>query len=254
LRRIADAADKHEVPMVKITGGQRIDLLGVRKQDLPAIWRDLGMTSGFAYSKAVRTVKTCVGTDFCRYGLGDSIALGIEMEKSWEGLHTPHKVKSGVSGCPRNCAEATVKDIGVVALEDAWQVRIGGAAGGSVREGDVLCTVKTRAEALRATTTFLQYYREHAEYKERTYDFVPRVGLDKVREAVLGEESSAGLLERLRIAKAATRDPWLERDDPYHPRQFGDLETLGPPADADEAPEDDDEPSLVGPPPDGRLR
>jgi nitrite reductase (NADH) large subunit len=249
LRRIADAADKYEVPMVKITGGQRIDLLGVRKQDLPAIWRDLGMTSGFAYSKAVRTVKTCVGTDFCRYGLGDSIGLGIEMEKTWEGLHTPHKVKSGVSGCPRNCAEATVKDIGVIALEGAWQVRVGGAAGGSVREGDVLCTVETRAEALRATTAFLQYYREHAEYKERTYDFVPRIGLDKVREAVLGEESSAGLLERLRIAKAATRDPWLERDAPYHPRQFDDLADLDSPGDADEAPEDDEEPSLVGPPP-----
>jgi nitrite reductase (NADH) large subunit len=248
LRRIADAADKYQVPMVKVTGGQRIDLLGVRKQDLPEIWRDLGMTSGFAYSKAVRTVKTCVGTDFCRYGLGDSIALGIEMEKAWEGLHTPHKVKSGVSGCPRNCAEATVKDIGVVALEDAWQVRVGGAAGGSVREGDVLCTVKTRAEALRATTAFLQYYREHAEYKERTYDFVPRIGLDEVRAAVLGEESSAALIERLRIAKAATRDPWLERDAPYHPRQFGDLDDPRSPADADEVDDEDDEPSLVGPP------
>jgi len=252
LRRIADAADKYDVPMVKVTGGQRIDLLGVRKQDLPAIWRDLGMTSGFAYSKAVRTVKTCVGTDFCRYGLGDSIALGIEMEKTWEGLHTPHKVKSGVSGCPRNCAEATVKDIGVVALEGAWQVRIGGAAGGSVREGDVLCTVKTRAEALRVTTAFLQYYRENAEYKERTYDFVPRVGLDQVREVVLGERSSAALLERLRIAKAATRDPWLERDAPYHPRQFDDLEDPNSPADNDEALEDDDGPSLVGPPREGR--
>jgi nitrite reductase (NADH) large subunit len=249
LRRIADAADKYQVPMVKVTGGQRLDLLGVRKQDLPAIWRDLGMTSGFAYSKAVRTVKTCVGTDFCRYGLGDSIALGIEMEKAWEGLHTPHKVKSGVSGCPRNCAEATVKDIGVVAHEGAWQVRIGGAAGGTVREGDVLCTVKTRAEALRATTAFLQYYREHAEYKERTYDFVPRVGLDTVREAVTGEDSSAGLLERLRIAKAATRDPWLERDAPYHPRQFDDLDNLDSPADADDGPDEDEEPSLVGPPP-----
>jgi nitrite reductase (NADH) large subunit len=252
LRRIADAADKYEVPMVKVTGGQRIDLLGVRKQDLPAIWRDLGMTSGFAYSKAVRTVKTCVGTDFCRYGLGDSIALGIEMEKAWEGLHTPHKVKSGVSGCPRNCAEATVKDIGVVALEDAWQVRVGGAAGGSVREGDVLCTVKTRAQALRATTAFLQYYREHAEYKERTYDFVPRMGLEEVRGAVLGEESSAALIERLRIAKAATRDPWLERDAPYHPRQFDDLDDAQSPGDAEEALEEDDEPSLVGPPSDGR--
>ena len=235
LRRIADVAEKYEVPMVKVTGGQRLDLLGVRKQDLPAIWRELGMPSGHAYSKAIRTVKTCVGTDFCRYGLGDSIGLGIEMEKAWEGLHTPHKVKSGVSGCPRNCAEATVKDIGCVAVEGGWQVRAGGAAGGNVREADVLATVTTRAEALRVATTFLQFYRENAEYKERTYDFIPRIGLEKVREVVLDEERGAALRERLRIAKAATRDPWLERDEPYHPRQFHDLD-------------DEPEPALVGPP------
>jgi nitrite reductase (NADH) large subunit len=229
LRRIADAAERYDVPMVKVTGGQRIDLLGVRKQDLPAIWRDLDMPSGHAYAKAVRTVKTCVGSDFCRFGLGDSISLGIEMERAWEGLHTPHKVKSGVSGCPRNCAEATVKDIGVVAVEGGWQVRVGGAAGGNVREADVLCTVETRAEALRVCTTFLQYYRENADYKERTYDFVPRVGLETIREAVLGEETGAALRERLRIAKAAARDPWLERDEPYHPRQFTDLDVVPAP-------------------------
>jgi nitrite reductase (NADH) large subunit len=238
LRRIADVADRYDVPMVKVTGGQRLDLLGVRKQDLPGIWRDLGMPSGHAYAKAVRTVKTCVGTDFCRFGLGDSIALGIEMEKAWEGLHTPHKVKSGVSGCPRNCAEATVKDIGCVAVEGGWQVRAGGAAGGNVREADVIATVTTRAEALRVATTFLQYYRENADYRERTYDFIPRIGLETVREIVLGEESGAALRERLRIAKAATADPWLERDDPYHPRQFADLD----------APEPDAEPVLAGPP------
>jgi nitrite reductase (NADH) large subunit len=242
LRRIADVADKYEVPMVKVTGGQRLDLLGVRKQDLPGIWRDLGMPSGHAYAKAIRTVKTCVGTDFCRYGIGDSIGLGIEMEKAWDGLHTPHKVKSGVSGCPRNCAESTVKDIGCVAVEGGWQIRVGGAAGGNVREGDILTTVATRAEALRVTTTFLQYYREHADYKERTYDFVPRVGLDVVREHVLGEESGAALRERLRIAKAATTDPWLERDEPYHPNQFDDL---------DEPPSLGEELALVGPPPGG---
>jgi nitrite reductase (NADH) large subunit len=239
LRRIADVADKYEVGMVKVTGGQRIDLLGVNKEDLPEIWRALDMPSGHAYSKAVRTVKTCVGSDYCRFGLGDSIGLGIEMEKEWEGLHTPHKVKSGVSGCPRNCAEATVKDIGVVAVEGGWQVRVGGAAGGNVREADILCTVEARAEALRVSTTFLQYYRENAEYKERTYDFVPRVGLEEIRDQVLGEETGAALRERLRIAKAATRDPWLERDDPYHPRQFSDL--------------DDPEPVLVGPPADGAV-
>jgi nitrite reductase (NADH) large subunit len=228
LRRIADAAEKYEVPMVKITGGQRIDLLGVRREDLPDIWRDIGMPSGHAYAKAIRTVKTCVGTDFCRFGLGNSIQLGIDMEKAWEGLHTPAKVKSGVSGCPRNCAEATIKDIGVVGVEGGWQVRIGGAAGAMVREADILCTVTSAAEALRVTTAFLQYYREHADYKERMYAFVPRIGLERLREIVLDEEQAAALRERLAIAKAAVRDPWLERDDPYHPSQF--VEVVGPPA------------------------
>jgi len=244
LRRIADAAERYEVPMVKITGGQRIDLLGVRKQDLPAIWRELEMPSGHAYAKAVRTVKTCVGSDFCRFGIGDSIALGITMEAEWEGLYTPHKVKSAVSGCPRNCAEATVKDIGVVALEGGWQVRAGGAAGGNVREADILATVPSAEEALRLATAFLQYYRENADYKERTYDFIPRIGLERVREAVLDPGRQAELLERFRIAKAAAvTDPWLERDDPYHPRQFTELDdpqeldltelaTVGPPQEA----------------------
>jgi nitrite reductase (NADH) large subunit len=234
LRRIADVAERYEVPLVKVTGGQRLDLLGVRKQDLPKIWDELGMPSGHAYAKAIRTVKTCVGTDFCRYGLGDAIGTGIEMEKAWEGVYTPHKVKSGVSGCARNCAEATVKDIGLVAVGDKrWQVRVGGAAGGNVREADVLCTADSRAEALRVATTFLQFYRENADFKERTYDFVPRVGVERIRQVVLGEESGAALRERFRLAKAAVRDPWLEREDPYHPRQFTDL---------------DEEPELVGPP------
>ena len=235
LRRIADVAERYDVPLVKVTGGQRLDLLGVRKQDLPRVWEDLGMPSGHAYAKAVRTVKTCVGEDFCRFGLGDSMGLGIELEQAWEGLHTPHKVKAGVSGCARNCAEATIKDIGLVAVGDGrWQVRVGGAAGGNVREADELCTVGSRAEALQVATTFLQFYREHAEYKERTYDFVPRVGLERIREVVLGERSGAALRERFRLARAATQDPWLEREDPYHPRQFADL--------------DDGETALVGPP------
>ena len=236
LRRIADAAEKYDARMVKVTGGQRIDLLGIRKEDLPDVWRDIGMPSGHAYAKAVRTVKTCVGTDFCRFGVGDSIDLGVRMEREWEGLHTPAKVKSGVSGCPRNCAEATVKDIGAVAVEGGWQLRVGGAAGGTVREADVLATVPSADEVLRLATVLLQYYREHGEYKERLYDFVPRVGLEELRAIVLDEEEGRRLLERFRIAKAAVSDPWLERDAPYHPRQFGGL------GDVDGGPE------LVGPP------
>jgi nitrite reductase (NADH) large subunit len=239
LRRIADAAERYDVRMVKVTGGQRIDLLGVRKEDLPAIWRDIGMPSGHAYAKAVRTVKTCVGADFCRFGLGDSIALGIRLEKEWEGLHTPAKVKGGVSGCPRNCAEATIKDIGIVAVEGGWQVRVGGAAGGTVREADLLATVESADEAVRSATVVLQYYRENADYKERLYDFVPRVGLEEIRRVVADPELAAELLERFRIAKAAVTDPWLERDTPYHPHQFSDLD---PPAAGDLVE------ALVGPP------
>jgi nitrite reductase (NADH) large subunit len=243
LRRIADVAEKYEIPLVKVTGGQRLDLLGVRKQDLPKVWEELGMPSGHAYAKAVRTVKTCVGADFCRFGLADSMGLGVEIEREWEGLHTPAKVKGGVSGCARNCAEATIKDIGLVAVgDDRWQIRVGGAAGGNVREADVLCTVESRAEALRVATTFLQYYRENADFKERTYDFVPRVGLDAIHDAVTDPETGAALRERFRLAKAAATDPWLERREPYHPNQFTNL-------DDDEA----GDPALVGPPSGGAL-
>ncbi|MEJ7718298.1 MAG: (2Fe-2S)-binding protein [Thermoleophilaceae bacterium] len=227
LRRIADAAEKYEARLVKVTGGARIDILGIKKQDLPHIWRDIGMPSGHAYGRGIRQVKSCVGTDFCRFGIGDSMQLGVDLERMWEGLYTPGKVKSGVSGCPRNCAEATVKDIGVVAVDGGWQVYVAGAAGKTVRKGDVIATVETTEEAKRVATAFLQYYREHGEFKERTYDFVPRVGLDEIRRAVLEDEDSAErLLERFLIAKAAlnARDPWLERDDPNHPRQFAELD------------------------------
>jgi nitrite reductase (NADH) large subunit len=236
LRRIADVVDRYEIPMVKVTGGQRIDLLGVRKEQLPAIWEDLGMPSGHAYAKAVRTVKTCVGTDFCRFGLGDSIDLGIELETAMEGLYTPHKVKSAVSGCPRNCAEAYVKDIGLVAVEGGWEVYVGGAAGGTVRKGDLLATVATPQEAKRLALVFLQHYREHAEYLERTYAYLERVGIDAVRAAVIDPETAEALLERYRIAKsAADPDPWRERHNPVAPKQFAELDSeavVGPPAGA----------------------
>jgi nitrite reductase (NADH) large subunit len=224
LRRIADAAEKYGARMVKVTGGQRIDLLGIRKSDLPAIWKDLGMPSGFAYAKAVRTVKSCVGTDFCRFGVGDSIAMAVEMERAWEHLHTPAKVKCAASGCPRNCAEATVKDIATVAVEGGWQIRVGGAAGATVREADVLCTVATRTEALRVMTLVLQYYREHGSYLERMYDFVPRIGVEALHATICDEAVAEGLMERFRLAKAAAFDPWaVEREEPYHPTQFVDV-------------------------------
>ena len=222
LRRIADVADKYKVPMVKITGSQRIDLLGVKKEDLPAVWADLGMASGQAYTKGVRMVKTCVGTEFCRFGVQDSTAAGIEMERRFEHLFTPHKVKMATVGCPRNCAEATVKDIGLVGQEGSWQVVVGGAAGKSVRKADLLITVETTEAALEAAELFFQYYREHGNYLERTYDFVERLGIDKVRKDTVYAPDNVkhGLLDRLKKSKAGARDAWQEGQSPVNPTQF----------------------------------
>ena len=228
LRRIADVADKYQVRMVKITGSQRIDLLGIKKADLPNVWADLGMPSGQAYTKGVRMVKTCVGTEFCRFGTQDSINAGIELEARFEQLFTPHKFKMGVVGCPRNCAEATVKDLGLVGVEGGWQVVVGGAAGKGVRKADLLCTVETTAEAMEASDLFFQYYREHANYLERTYDFVERLGIEKVRKDTVyaPEPVRMALLDRLIKAKAHAPDAWLEGRTPKHKTQFIPLTPL----------------------------
>jgi nitrite reductase (NADH) large subunit len=223
LRRIAEVAERYDVPLVKITGGQRIDLLGVRKEDLPKVWAELGMPSGHAYGKSFRTVKTCVGSDFCRYGLGDSTALGIAIEERFKGLESPGKLKLAVAGCPRNCSEALVKDLGVVAVEGGrWEIYVGGAAGAHVRKGDLLTTVDSPDEVMTITGRFLQYYRENARWLERTYAFVPRIGIDRVRAVVVSD--SEGIAARLDAAMqasvAAYRDPWLEGEKPVTPGQF----------------------------------
>ncbi len=228
LRRIADVAEKYRVSMVKITGSQRIDLLGIRKSDLPKVWADLGMPSGQAYTKGVRMVKTCVGTEFCRFGVQDSTRAGIELERRLENLFTPHKVKMGAVGCPRNCAEATVKDIGLVGQEGSWQVVVGGAAGKKVRKADLLITAETTEQALDAACVFFQYYRENANYLERTYDFVERVGIEKVRRETVyaSDEVKSALRDRLRKSKAHSSDAWLERESPNHPTQFVQIRPL----------------------------
>jgi nitrite reductase (NADH) large subunit len=228
LRRIADVAEKYHVPMVKITGSQRIDLLGVKKADLPAVWADLGMPSGQAYTKGVRMVKTCVGTEFCRFGTQDSTTAGIEMEKKFEQLFTPHKVKMATVGCPRNCAEATVKDIGLIGQEGGWQVVVGGAAGKSVRKADLLTTVETTEQALDASELFFQYYRENANYLERTYDFVERLGIEKVRKDTVyaPEAARVALRDRFRKSKARAKDAWEEGASPVHPTQFIPLQPV----------------------------
>jgi len=209
LRRIADVADKYSVPMIKITGGQRIDLLGIAKDDLPGVWKDLGMRSGHAYGKAFRTVKSCVGTDFCRFGVGDAIALGVAMEDRFKGLEAPAKLKLAVAGCPRNCSEAMVKDVGAVAVEGGrWEIYVGGAAGAHVRKGDVLCTVDSHEEVLRITGRFMQFYREHARWLERTYAFVPRIGLEELRAIVVDDRD--GIAARLDAEMQRSIDDYVE--------------------------------------------
>lgn len=223
LRRIAEVADKYAIPMIKLTGGQRIDLLGVRKEDLPAVWADLDMPSGYAYGKSFRTVKTCVGSDFCRYGLGDSTALGIAIEERYQGLASPAKMKLAVTGCPRNCAEALCKDLGVVAVGDGrWEIYVGGAAGAHIRKGDLLATVDDPETVITLTGRFLQYYRENANWLERTYKFVPRVGIDKIRAIVVDDaESIAEQLDaNMQKSVDAYRDPWQDGRNPVSQGQF----------------------------------
>ena len=223
LRKIADVADKYDVPMIKLTGGQRIDLLGLRKEDLPAVWADLDMPSGYAYGKSFRTVKTCVGSDFCRFGVGDSTALGIAIEERFQGIAGPGKMKLAVTGCPRNCAEALCKDLGVVAVDGGrWEIYVGGAAGAHVRKGDLLATVDDPDEVIRLTGRFLQYYRESANWLERTYTWVPRFGIDEIRAVVVDDRD--GIAERLdadmQTAVDAYRDPWKEGEAPATEGQF----------------------------------
>ncbi|WP_146588200.1 nitrite reductase large subunit NirB [Puniceibacterium confluentis] len=213
LRAIADAADKYNVPTVKVTGGQRIDLLGVKKEDLPGIWYDLnaaGMVSGHAYSKGLRTVKTCVGTDHCRFGTQDSTGLGIKLEKLLWGSWTPHKVKLAVSGCPRNCAEATCKDVGIICVDSGYQVGVGGAAGMDLKETERLCDVPTEEEALEVTAAFVQIYRENAKYLDRPYKWLAKVGLDWVKAQVVDDlENRRALAARFELSQTVYRkDPW----------------------------------------------
>jgi nitrite reductase (NADH) large subunit len=223
LIKIGEVAKKYDVPMVKFTGGQRIDLLGIKKEDLPGVWKDLGMPSGHAYGKSFRTCKTCVGTDFCRYGVGDSTGLGIKIEKRFQGIESPGKMKLATAGCPRNCSEAMVKDVGAVAVEGGrWEIYVGGAAGAHIRKGDILCSVDSHEAVLQIIGRFMQYYIENAKYLERTYGFLERVGVNKIRAVVV--EDSEGIAERLDAAMQATVeayvDPWLEAITPATPNQF----------------------------------
>ena len=216
LRAIADVVEKFNIPAVKCTGGQRIDMLGVKKGDLPAVWADLnkaGMVSGAAYAKGLRTVKTCVGTDWCRFGTQDSTGLGIKLEKFLWGSWTPAKLKLAVSGCPRNCAEATCKDIGVICVDSGYDIHFGGAAGLDIKGTEVLGHVATEVEAIEVIAALTQLYREQGRYLERIYKWMKRVGVDTIRSQVLDDRARrSALYERfVHSQKFAQIDPWAER-------------------------------------------
>ncbi len=211
LRRIADVVDKYKIPTVKVTGGQRIDLLGVKKEDLVNVWKDIGMPSGHAYAKALRTVKTCVGSEWCRMGTQDSTQMGKDLERAMWRMYAPHKVKFAVSGCPRNCAEAGIKDVGIIGVDSGWEMYIAGNGGIKTEVAHFFTKVKTAAEVLEYTGALMQLYREEGWYLERTVHYVNRVGLDYVKQKILDDHAGRqALWARLQFALEGEPDPWFE--------------------------------------------
>ncbi|MCU6455485.1 nitrite reductase large subunit NirB [Sphingomonas sp. A2-49] len=216
LRAIADVVEKYDAPMVKVTGGQRLDIFGIRKEDLPAVWADLnaaGMVSGHAYGKSLRTVKTCVGSEWCRFGTQDSTGLGVKVERMTWGSWMPHKFKIAVSGCPRNCAEATIKDFGIVCVDSGYELHVGGNGGIKVRATDFLCRVATEAEAMHHCAAFIQLYREEARYLERTAPWIERIGVDYIRARIADDAGGRdALAARFHLSQSVSQDdPWAAR-------------------------------------------
>ncbi len=225
LRRIADVVDKYKIPTVKVTGGQRLDLLGVKKEDLRAVWQDLGMPSGHAYAKALRTVKTCVGSEWCRFGTQNSTLMGQQLERALWKMYAPHKVKIAVSGCPRNCAESGIKDVGVIGVDSGWEIYVGGNGGIKTEVAHFFAKVKTHEEVLEYAGAFLQLYREEGWYLERTVHYIGRVGLDHVKKKVLEDVANRkALYERMLFSLDGEPDPWHEQDKALvDARQFAPL-------------------------------
>ncbi len=224
LRAIADAAEKYHVPTVKVTGGQRIDLLGVKKEDLPKMWADLnaaGMVSGHAYGKSIRTVKTCVGAEHCRFGTQRSMDMGIKLEKMLFDMYSPHKVKLAVSGCPRNCAEAGIKDVGVIGVDSGYELYIGGNGGIKTEVAQFLCKVSSDEDVMEYSGAFLQLYREEGWYLERTCHYMERVGLAYIKSKILeDEEGRRAYYGRLLDSLKNARDPWQTSREEKAIKQF----------------------------------
>jgi nitrite reductase (NADH) large subunit len=211
---IAEVARDYSL-YTKITGAQRIDLLGARVEQLPGIWRrlvDAGFESGHAYGKALRTVKSCVGSTWCRYGVQDSVTLAIDLELRYRGLRSPHKVKAGVSGCARECAEARGKDFGVIATEQGWSLYVGGNGGFRPRHADLLVADVDRATLIRLIDRFLMFYVSTADRLQRTAAWIEAMdgGLDHLRDVII--DDSLGICANLEAAMERHvtdyRDEW----------------------------------------------
>ncbi|MEG0976490.1 MAG: (2Fe-2S)-binding protein, partial [Comamonas sp.] len=213
LRRIADVVDKYDIPTVKVTGGQRIDLLGVKKEDLQGVWNDIGMPCGHAYAKALRTVKTCVGSEWCRMGTQDSTQMGKDLERAMWRMYAPHKVKFAVSGCPRNCAESGIKDVGIIGVDSGWEMYVGGNGGIKTEVAHFFAKLKTAEEVMEYTGAFMQLYRLEGWYLERTVHYINRVGLDHVKKRILDDAAGRkALWEELQFALQGEPDPWFETE------------------------------------------
>ena len=227
LRRIADVVDKYKIPTVKVTGGQRIDLLGVKKEDLVNVWKDIGMPSGHAYAKALRTVKTCVGSEWCRMGTQDSTQMGKDLEKAMWRMYAPHKVKFAVSGCPRNCAEAGIKDVGIIGVDSGWEMYVGGNGGIKTEVAHFFTKLKTAEEVLEYTGAFMQLYRQEGWYLERTVHYINRVGLDYVKKKILDDSPlRQALWAQLQAALHGEPDPWFDlQEAKVDTRQFAPIVT-----------------------------
>lgn len=229
LKRIADVSLKYNVKVVKVTGGQRLDLVGVKKEDLPKVWEELDMPSGYAYAKSLRTVKTCVGSQFCRFGTQDSMGMGAYLERKFERLDFPAKFKMAVNGCPRNCAEACTKDIGIVGNDGGWEIFVGGNGGTKARLADSFCKVKTNEELIEICAALMQYYRETGNYLERTSEWVERLGLEAIREAILhNTQQRKELVGRIELALSQLSDPWKKvlEDDKLRDVLYRDVQPV----------------------------
>ena len=187
LRKLADVAEKHGAAALKITSAARIAIVGIDEKDVDDIWSELGMSPGFAVGLCVRSVKACPGTTFCKRGIQDSLALGLKFDEKYHGLELPGKLKIGVSGCPNQCAETCIKDVGLVGMPKGWKVLVGGNGGAKPRLSKELAKNITTEEALELVEKIIEYYKDNARPHQRLGSMIEKIGFDEFKTAMLGD-------------------------------------------------------------------